>query len=58
MTTDSKGTCVGILHCKEKSTVLFDLARSNYEVWRMARNEKTGYYVDHVDLVNGNSNWG
>jgi hypothetical protein len=51
LTTDSNGQCIGILHCKEKSTVLKDLARSNYEVWRIARNPRTGYYVDHVDMV-------
>jgi hypothetical protein len=58
MTTDDDGPCVGILHCKEKSTVLKDLARSNYEVWRMARNEKTGYYVDHIDVVKNKASWG
>jgi hypothetical protein len=62
MTTDmSKGykdACIGILHCKEKSSVLHDLARSNYEVWRKARNDKTGFYVDHVDLINDKKSWG
>ena len=27
-------------------------------MWRMARNEKTGIYIDHVDLIKMHQNWG
>lgn len=36
--------------CKSKDHALLDLAEGNYNLWRVARSDRSGVYVDHVSF--------
>jgi len=47
--TDASGPCLSTT-CLTEDAALRNLARGNYEVWRRARNPKSGVTTDHIDL--------
>lgn len=48
--TDSEGSCLATQCFESADAVLRHIARGNYEVWRMGRNNRTGMYLDHIHL--------
>jgi len=50
--SDANGPCLKT-RCLSNDDALKNLARGNYEVWRLARDDSTGIYRSMVDLVYG-----
>lgn len=49
--TDESGPCFRTFCFENEDAALKNVAKGNYEVWKMARNNKTGIYIDTVDVL-------
>mmetsp|Transcript_81280 Transcript_81280/g.195040 ORF Transcript_81280/g.195040 Transcript_81280/m.195040 type:complete len:680 (-) Transcript_81280:175-2214(-) len=47
--TDASGWCMKTT-CFDEMGALMNIAEGNYEVWKLARDESSGCYADHVNL--------
>jgi len=50
LSVDPTGNCYTTV-CRAPDDTLRHLARSNWELWRIGRNPKTGMYLDHVRVT-------
>ena len=58
--SDADGACMSTL-CGSSDQVLGLLAESSYHLWTLARNDNTGLYLDHYDVLHpdyANQTWG
>ena len=49
--SDAHGQCLATRCFESGDAALRDVARGNYEAWRLARHDATGLYLDGINLV-------
>eukprot|EP00056_Hartaetosiga_gracilis_P001167 m.42602 g.42602 ORF g.42602 m.42602 type:complete len:594 (+) comp10524_c0_seq3:58-1839(+) len=54
--TDSMGACLHTICFDGAEDALLHIARGNYALWQMARNNETGIYLDHVNMYAPDNN--